>query len=426
MTIRFNSQVDKKALQNALQTLVDRHEVLRTVYFRKDSELMQQVLDYQPVDFKMTNVVCQSWEEVASLVEETAREPFDLKHDCLLRCRLFSRDTNDHLCLIVTNHIAVDALAFALLLNEFRSLYQVCHTESNQAYHTRSKIVLPPVKFSFSDYLRCQTEMLQGKEGERLWHYWQKQLSGNLKRLNLPTDYPRPSKASHYGACYSFEIDDVLTQKLRNIAQNEAGTLYRIFLTALNILLHYYTKQDDILVATHTLNRARAEFFDIVGYLAETTIIRTKISDQSEFLELLRQVGKTVSEAKKYQGYPMKLLSERLHFPEDICSVWLTMLPRRYSDERKIKIKSAETGVLNMEPFNNIIPSWLGVWYELEISLTEEPNIVSGLIAYSTDLFKEGTIAKIINDFKTLLKTIASAPTIKIQNLLKEFAFDPQ
>ncbi|MBF0102121.1 MAG: SDR family NAD(P)-dependent oxidoreductase [Desulfobacterales bacterium] len=414
MPIRIVSPVDKTALKSALQTLTDRHDVLRTVYFRHGADFMQQVIASQTVDFEMTDVDCQSWEESASLIQEAARKPFDLKHGPVLRCCLFSRKITDHLFLMVIHHIAADATAFAILLKEFWILYQ--------AYQCKPEIVLPPVKFSFSDYVRWQTAMLQGEEGERLWRYWQKQLAGHLPCLNLPTDYNRPPEASNDGACYLFELDEPLTQQLRKLAQDEEGTLYMILLTAFKLLLRQYSGQDDIWVAAHTLNRTKPEFSNTVGYLADTVILRTRIPEQTAFRKVFRQVRGTVLGAIEHQGYPMKLLAERLQLPlNSLYSVWFTMLPQQLFHDAGVllfnhgEITSTEPGGLNLKSANNIIPPWLGVWYELELNLIEGKDAVSGILAYCSDLFKESTIAGMVADFKSLLKKIASDSEKKIE-----------
>ncbi|CAK0769738.1 Malonyl CoA-acyl carrier protein transacylase (modular protein) [Gammaproteobacteria bacterium] len=406
MTMRVVSPVDKIALKNTLQTLTDRHDVLRTIYFKHGANLMQRILPSQTVDFEMIEVDCQSWEESSSLIQEAARKPFDLKCGPVLRCCLFSKGIADHLFLMVVHHIVADATAFAILLKEFWTLYQ--------SHQCPPEMVLPPVTFSFSNYVRWQTAMLESEEGERLWHYWQQQLANDLPRLNLPTDYDRPPKASHYGVCYPFQIDGPLTQQLRTVAQNEGGTLYMLLLTAFKILLRQYSGQDEILVAAHTLNRTQPEFVNVVGYLADTVILRTRIPESIDFSNLFQQVRSTVLAAMDHQGYPMKLLAERLPLSlNSLYSVWFTMIPQQiFEDAGVLLFNQGElmSDGLNVESANNIIPPWQGVWYDLELNLIEGTDAISGTLAYCTDLFKEPTIAGMVVNFQNLLKKIASDP----------------
>jgi long-chain acyl-CoA synthetase len=411
MPIRMTSSVDKKALEAALQTLVKRHQVLRTIYSRQNNKLLQRVLDSQTTHFETINITTPSWKNIASIIEEAAKKPFNLEQGPLLRAYLFSRKPNDHLFLIVAHHIALDATTFALLLNELFETYK--------AHHRGQETLSPQGRSTFLDYVQWQTAMLQDSEGERLWQYWKNQMAGDLPLMNMPMDYPRPSVPSHNGDCYFFEMDATLTNRLRNLAKKEKATLYMLMLTVFQLLLYRYTKQKDIIIAAHTLNRTKPEYSNLIAYLSDTVAIRTQIPDQVDFREIFKNVRNTVLEAIEHQGYPMKLLEKRLQLQRNsLCNIWFTMIPQHlFQNAGELlltKGKPFEIGGLNMESMNDLIPPWLGIWYELELNLIEGSDGVSGTMVYSTDLFKETTIVNIMNEYKILLNSIADDLEIKL------------
>lgn len=416
-SFHIRSRVDERALAAALQALVDRHEALRTVFARRDADLIQRTLATHTVDFAAVNLENRSWHSAADAILAAARQPFDLAHGPLLRGRLFSRAADDHVFLLVVHHIVADATALSVIVNELWSLYR--------AFQSGRAPSLPPISTSWVDFVRWQTTHLAGAEGERLWGYWQKQLAGDLPPLNLPTDYPRPQTDSHDGRPCSLEIDARLTQQLRQLAQQEGCTLYMVLMAAFQILLRRYTEQRDITVAAHVANRNDDRFAGTVGYLADTVAIRTEIPAQATFTSVLHQVQATILAAMEHQGLPLRLLAERLHVQEHptrpvICQVWFTLLPLRLFQESRGLFQTGHDAIqiagLTLES-SDIIPAWLGAWYDLEMILTEGESVVFGTLVYKTDLFAESTIQRMITDFRNLLTEITADPNLGLDTL---------
>ncbi|MBF0213190.1 MAG: hypothetical protein HQM00_06455, partial [Magnetococcales bacterium] len=262
LPIRMRSPVDARAMQESLQALVERHATLRTAYFKQDGQSVQRVQEARSLLLERIDVPEPSWQAAAFRIRQAAVRPFDLEHDPLLRAHLFSRGSDDHLLLFVTHHIAVDATAFSILLNEFFSWYE--------ARCAGREPTLPKIDGTFADFVHWQTAMLQGPEGERLRHYWHQQLAGDLPDIDLPTDHPRHGPSSHDGACHFFRLESRLVSELRALAREQRGTLYMVLLAAFQWLLHRHSGQNDIIVATHTQNREKPELVNLVGYLSDT------------------------------------------------------------------------------------------------------------------------------------------------------------
>ena len=403
----IHSPVDRQRLAAALQALVDRHEALRTVYTRRGEDLLQRTLATQSVDFAAVDVADLPWSALVEPILTAAREPFNLDEGPVLRGRLYSRAEDEHLFLLVVHHIAADATALSVIINELWTLYEAIASGTENA--------LPPISATWTDFVRWQTDLLQSDEGERLWHYWQNQMAGDLPRLNLPTDFPRPPKDSHHGRPAYFEIDAALIHQLRQLAQREGCTLYMVLMAGFQSLLHHYTQQRDLVVMAHVANRNDLAFADMVGYLADTFPIRTQIAEDATFHDVLRQVQPTILGAMEHQGFPLRLLAERLHIEEDptrpiLSPVWFTLLPLRLFEESGALLQTGsgpiDLGGLTLEA-TDLLPAWLGVWYDLEMILTEGEEVVFGTLVYKTDLFTEPTIQRMIADFQTLLQRMA-------------------
>lgn len=409
--IRIHSPVDGQLLAAALQALVDRHEALRTVYTRREGKLVQRILPTQTVDFAIVDMAQDSETVLAAALLAAARHPFDLAHGPLLRGRLFSRATDEHLLLLVVHHIAADATALSVLINELWPLYA--------GLQSGKLAPLPPISATWQTFVHWQTTLLQSEAGEQLWHYWQTQLRGAQPHLALPTDYPRPVKDSHHGQPCPFTLEAELTHHLRQLAQQEGCTLYMVLMTGFQLLLHLYTQQRDILVAAHVANRNEAQFAATVGYLADTFPIRTQIPAGATVQSVLHQVQPTIRAAMEHQGFPMRLMAERLEIQEDpsrplLCQVWFTLLPLRLFQESGALFQQGNgvvtLGGLQLEA-TDILPAWLGAWYDLEMILTEGPAEVFGTLVYKSDLFAAATIQQLIVDFQALLQAMIADPS---------------
>lgn len=409
-TVHIQSPVDVYTLEAALQTLVVRHEALRTVYTRRGDALLQHTLPTGAVDFAVMDVTHQPWPAMAERILEAARQPFDLAKGPFLRAYLFSRGDNDHLLLLVVHHIAADATALSVIVNELWDLYAALQRGQEQS--------LAPVMTNWTTFVRRQMALLQGQEGERLWRYWQQQIADAPQRWPLPTDYPRPAQDSHQGRPCYFEIDAPVIHALRQLAQQEGCTLYAVLMAGFQLLLHNYTQQRDLLIAAHVANRNDADLADVVGYLADTFPIRARIPEGITFHSLLQQVQATLLGAMEHQGFPLRLLAERLGVaPEPthtaLCQVWFTLLPLRLFQASGALFQpgagAIQLGGLTLEGVD-LVPAWLGAWYDLEMILTEGEEVVFGTLVYKTDLFTETTVLRMIAEFQTLLQTVAETP----------------
>src|SRR6185369_5040967 len=219
---RIHSTLDAVALQQSLQMLIDRHPALRTTFPVEAETPVQRVNDFVTVNLNQEDTSHLNESAFADHVKEETVRPFDLSNGPLLRVSIFERTTQEYVLLFVAHHMVADFWSMALLINELITIYQTQTAGSTTE--------LAPLSVNYLDYSRSQAEMLAGPEGERLWDYWQKQLSAAQTVLNLPTCRPRPPVQTYAGANERFCLDKELTAKLKQLSQDHNSTLYTTLL----------------------------------------------------------------------------------------------------------------------------------------------------------------------------------------------------
>lgn len=416
-TARICSQINVAALKQTFQQLNDRHPMLRATFFEQDGEPRQTIKDRQEICFEEFDASTWSPNELQQQVITAYQRPFDLEQGPILRVSLFNCSECDRVLLLSIHHIACDGWSIWLLLDELRVIYQ------GQIHQFES--LLPTLEFSYLDYVRWQSEILASSEGERLWHYWQQQLAGELPMLNLPTDRPRPPMQNYRGDSHTFKLSKELTQKLKELGQTEGATLYMTLLAAFQVLLHRYTSQDDILVGSPLKCRNQSEWSRVFGYLVNPVVMRANLADNPSFQAFLAQIRQTVLGAIAHQDYPFPLLVERLQ-PERESSrsplfqtMFVLQKPNKSGDILDLLAADESAGRVNwggleLESFE--IPQQDGQ-FDLTLEMMETKDSIRGIFKYDTDLFDQETIARMEGHFQVLLEGIVTNPSEQIGHL---------
>jgi hypothetical protein len=415
---RIRSNVDIPALRRAFQALVDRHPALRTTFSVLSGKPAQQVHQELGVHFVETDASGLNSEVLQSRLLEEAYRPFDLERGPVLRVNLFTCSAQEHVLLLVVHHIAIDFWSLAVLLTELGVLYA--------AEEAGVQALLPALDSQYTDYVRWQAEMLAGPEGERLWAYWQKQLSGQLPLLELPTDRPRPSVPTYRGASYDFHLNDELSRRLKELAKVQGATLYMVLLAAFHVILHYHTGQEDLLVGSPVLGRSRVEFEGIVGLFTNPVILRANCSGNPTFEAFLAQVRQTVLAALEHQDYPTLLLVERLRPARDLsrpplCQVMFVLdKPHQLAEQGAPAFVLGDSG-LRMNPGGlelEALPlEHRAATLDLVMLTIETVHSLSVSIRYNSELFDAATITRIAKHFETLLRHVVTQADARLNAL---------
>lgn len=384
----LEGELDREAFERAFDSLVQRHESLRTSFSIVDGALMQTV---QPsVDFMLA--YCEVDENEAKREVEQFIRPFDLSKAPLVRGMLIRIDVNKHLLLFDMHHIVSDGVSINILIREFFQLYQ--------------GLELPELRIQYKDYSVWQTEQLGNGVLAAQEKFWQGELDGELPVLNLPTDHPRPSVQSFEGDVLSFEISQEMTEKILALAKNNGATLYMTLLGALTIMLSKYAGEEDIIIGSPVAGRHHADLENIVGVFLNTLAMRNFPRSDRTVADFLQEVKERALAALSHADYPFEMLVDRLTLPKDTARnpLFDVMFILQNTGDAKGSM-SANGLTLSPYPFEQ-----RSAQFDLTFDIIEREQRLIVDIEYSNKLFSKETIASMSTHFQKVLEQMVEAP----------------
>ena len=388
------------ALQQSLNEIIKRHEVWRTNFTLVDGEPVQEIAPQLTWDLCIINLEYLSgkdWEsEVKQFAAESARKPFNLAKELLVRAILLCLSEEEHVLLVTMHHIITDGWSCGIFLKELSALYA--------AFSTNQPSSLPELPIQYADFAVWQRDRIQGKFLATQLNYWQQQLKGELPVLKLPTDRPRPTVTSFTGAKHYFTFSVALTDRLRQLSQQADATLFMSLLTAFNVLLYRYTDQEDILIGSPIANRDRAELEEMLGLFVNTLVLRNNLSGNPSFRGLLHRVREVTLDAYAHQYLPFEMLVEELQPERD--------LNRNPLYEVMFVLQNTPTSVQEVcgLTFRSLDFDSGTSQLDIFLSMAESEEGLTGCLEYNTDIFDLTTITQFIHNFQTLLENIVANP----------------
>ncbi|HST21175.1 MAG TPA: AMP-binding protein, partial [Blastocatellia bacterium] len=416
--VRLISEINVKGLHSAFQALISRHDMLRATFSASQGEPFQRVHNNSEVHFETEDASEWTEAQFKERLAEDANQVLDLEKGPLFKVKLFTRSPREHVLLLVVHHIVADLWSLAAMLQELGPLYSF---ETNGF-----EPALAPLNFRYADYARWESEMLAGPEGYRLRAYWQKQMSGAATILDLPSDRPRPKYQSFKGSSLAFKINSGLTDKIKQLGQNEGATLYMTLLAAFQVLIHRHTGQTAFVVGSPVSGRSRMETARMVGYFVNPLVMRADVSGTDSFNIILMRARQTVIEALDHESYPFPLLVKQLQPERDtsrspIFQVLFALQKSHLLVEEGLApfILGAEGSsmrlgelVLESMPLEKRVAQ-----FDLSLSMTETKGELLGALEYNTDLFDEATIQRMAGRFQALIQSLTAEPDRPISQL---------
>ncbi len=405
--LRLLGQLDITALERALSEIVRRHETLRTTFQSVEGNPVQIISAPRPVNIPLIDLAMldelHREREAQKLIETEAKCPFDLSHGPLLRATLLRLREAEHLLLFTMHHIISDGWSVGVLAREAAKLYAAF---TGQAADLPAELPL-----QYADYAVWQREWLRGEILETQFDYWSKQFDGLSPVLELPLDHPRPKARSLRGAFVPVEFDEELTKGLKTLSRGEGVTLFMTLLAAFQTLLSRYAAQHDVAVGVPLANRRRREIEDLIGFFVNTLVMRTNLAGDPTFRELLGRVREVALGAYAHQDVPFEMLVERFQPARDAAHTPLFNVlfvfqnqPGNAPELPGLKIKELNVGTGTAK-------------FDLMLSLEECGGKLGGVLEYSTDLFEERTIKRMLAHFETMLEGVVRRPESRISSL---------
>ena len=404
--IRLGGQLNILALQQALNEIIIRHEVLRTTFNVLNGTPMQVVhgpapFALQVVDYSgFPSDVCEC--KLQRLACSNAEQPFNLADGPLLRGALVRMGDHDHVLLLTIHHIISDGWSIGIFARELSVLYE------NLSAGKASP--LPELSIQYGDYAEWQREYLKGAVLDRLRWYWCKQLAG-APVLELPTDRPRPAMQTFNGADVDIQFDRQLLEDLTQLSVREGGTLFMTLLAAFSVLLARYSGQEDVCVGTPIANRTHVETEPLMGFFVNTLVMRCDLSGNPSFRTLLQRVRKLALQAYAHQDLPFEKIVEELQLKRDLSRSPLFQV----------------MFVLQNTPFPELCLPGLMLSpvevarevakFDLTITMGESESGLAGRIEYNRELFDRATIERLAGHWERLLRSIVADPSKLLSEL---------
>ncbi|MEH1773540.1 amino acid adenylation domain-containing protein [Nostoc sp.] len=409
------------ALEQSLREIIHRHEALRTNFITVDgkpSQIIQtqtnwtfSVVEYQHLSTTEQEIFTQQ------LAQKQLIQPFDLATEALIRATLVVLNKTEHVLLVCMHHIVSDGWSMDVFVQELAALYNAYsqgQTSLRDATRTPLPplpIPLPPLPIQYADFAIWQRQWLQGDVLQSQWSYWQKQLADAPGLLVLPTDRPRPAVQSFAGAYQQFALSKQLTSGLIQLSQEQGVTLFMTLLAAYDTLLYRYTGVADILVGSPIANRDRSEIEGLIGFFVNTLVMRTNLSGNPSFCELLGRVREMAMDAYSHQDLPFEMLVEALQPERDLSHTPLFQVAFVLQNA---PMSQLELTGLTVSP---LVVEGTTSRFDLTLSMQNTAAGLVGLWEYNTDLFDANTIERMTGHFVTLLAGIIANPNERISQL---------
>jgi amino acid adenylation domain-containing protein len=405
--VSLRGNLDVSALQEAFNHLVRRHEALRTTFELREGQPVQIIGQQQSIPIRRIDLSHQARPEQqeqfhAVFNDETCR-PFDLKKGPLLRITLVRMAAEEHALLLAMHHIVTDGWSMNILVREAVALYAM--------YSAGLAPGLSPLPIQYADFAVWQRSWLQGEVLEQQLAYWKQHLGAKPAVLELPTDFPRPAVQTYRGASFIFPFSPALSQSLKTFCRAQQATMFMVLLAAFNVLFHRYTGQQEIIVGSPIANRNRKELEGLIGFFANTLPMRTNVSGELSFREVLARLKEAALGAYAHQDLPFEYLVEQFHPERSLSHSPLVQVMFNFEPTIPQMAEMPGLSASLMEYDNK------SAKFDLTLFARDHGTEIFGTLEHNVDLFTSETIERMAGHLLTLLSGIVANPDQPISGL---------
>jgi amino acid adenylation domain-containing protein/non-ribosomal peptide synthase protein (TIGR01720 family) len=398
---------NKLYLLKAIDSVIDRHEILRTVFNENENgELKQYILDRNTLNFKIdykdfrneTNI--QS--AVADYIKEDSFKPFDLINGPLLRASLLQTAEEEYCFYYNMHHIISDEWSLGILEKEVLAYYE--------SYLTDTIVNLPELQIQYKDYSVWEDALLASDEMKGHKEFWKENLSGDLAALNLPSNKKRPKFRTYNGCHFQTNIAPESIKNLKHIIQKEEGSVFMGLLSVLKILLYKYTNEKNIILGFPMAGREDYELENQIGFYIKTLVLKNHLSPEDSFVKFFKEVKKNTLAAFKHQDYPFDELVSDLNLNHDpgrtpvydMSFTFHDSSSNNYAETQYNVIKTLGTGKCK---------------HDIEFHFQEINDYVSFSMNFNTDIYEPEMIKRFMTHYSSILSQISNNPEIPVKDI---------
>ncbi|MEM8722028.1 MAG: amino acid adenylation domain-containing protein [Cyanobacteria bacterium P01_G01_bin.39] len=390
--VRITGQLEVKHLEDCINKIVSRQEILRTSFKTVDGKPVQVINPHLQITLSVVDILDS---EVPEITTKEHQQSFDLTQLPLLRLKLLRLNSEKHILLLTMHHIIADGMSPEVFMTEVAQYYQ--------------GLAVPDLSIQYKDVVYWQNKLLD-RDSPRHLDYWRAKLKDAPPLLQLPTDKPRAAVQSYQGKSQSWEISENLTQQLQSMAQSEGVTLYMLLLAAFKTLLYRYTGQEDIVVGSPIANRNHERVKDLIGFFVNTLVLRSNLGGATSFSELLSQIRQVALEAYAHQDLPFDKLVEALQPTRDLSYTPLFQVMFAMQNAPRL----ATIPGLSLSEFK-VDPQI--AQFDLSVCIENTDDKAIATFEYSTDLFDDATITRMMGHYQNLLAGIVINPQARLSDL---------
>lgn len=396
------------AFEKAIHTLIDRHDILRTIFVVREGQPWQRVLDRTASGFALDQLDLRlsthALAEATRIAED--QQPFDLEAGPLVRATLIRLSDDRWMFLFSIHHIISDAWSMGIIIDELTAAYN--------AYSRGEVLALEPLSVQYKDYVYWHKKQLSTDRLAQLRSYWLTRLGGELPTLNLDTDFERPALKSTTGETQITDIPEDLFGTVRELAKKEGVSPFILLTTALKALLYRYTGQQNLLIGTVMSGRDHYQLENQIGFYVNTLALRTVFDGKGTGRELLQSVKKTILDAYEHQLYPFDLLITDLKLQRDRSRSQLFDIGIEYQHLDMQEGEDRELNAITLHPLDTA-----NKISKLDVSFRffESKDKLKLVLVYNTDLYLPATMTQLCKRFTEMLTAIVTNPEVKLEDV---------
>jgi amino acid adenylation domain-containing protein len=408
--LEIRGELNAPLFERAVNEIVRRHDILRAGFMEREGQgwqFFRPALDLKLVPLPLSALTGEAgYTSLHDHLRMEAGRPFDLGKDPLIRCRLIRAEEHRHIFFLVIHHIVFDGWSFDIFIQELFSFYA--------SFRRGEPVALPERNFQYADFAYWQHTYLDDTELTRQLEFWKAKLSGAPAHLDLPIDHPRPPTQTFNGAQLHAQVDARLAQAARDMARGQNASLFMVLLGVFKLVLHRLSGQSDIVIGSPFAGRRQKETEDLLGFFVNTVVLRTDLSGEPTFAELLSRVRDVVLEAQVFQDMPFERIVEALAPQREMSR---TPLFQIFFNHITTLLDRPQDGSLDIGV--GIFDGYQGelqAKFDLTFYVEEFASTLRLRMVYNADLFSPERMESLLEQYLTVLEQAVAHPERKISS----------